>query len=68
MAVIAVVISTDHEDHEDAVRSVSAHLGRVGYDVLNYKIHKTIHSLTAHAVIEACEPEVNPRGRASNRA
>lgn len=63
MALVVALIETDHEDHEDALRSVSAQLKRVGYDVLNYSVDERagleIHSFKA--MLEACEPEVNPR-------
>lgn len=66
MAVVVVMIGTAHDDYEDAVRSVSGNLKRAGYDVLDYQVDDKqgleIHSL--EAIIEACEPEVNPRGRA----
>lgn len=63
MALVVVMIDTDHADHEDAVRSISGNLKRAGYDVLDYQVDENegleIHSLKA--IIEACEPEVNPR-------
>jgi hypothetical protein len=63
-----VVISTDHDDHEAAVKSVSGQLKRTGYDVLNFLMEDEANPVVVkcHAQIEACEPEVNPRGSSSN--
>jgi len=66
VAVVVVVVGTDHEDTEEAVRSVSGAMKRAGYDLLDYSISET-PSLVApdsRAVIEVCEPEVNPRAKA----
>lgn len=65
MAVVVVVVGTDHDDHEDALRAVSNGMKRAGYDVLGYRIedHPVLTSPDVRAILEVCEPEVNPNGR-----
>lgn len=60
MAWIAVVITTDHDDADEAIRSVCNGLKRSGYDVLDYQIGDNHHTLNVNGIVEACEPEVNP--------
>lgn len=70
MAVVVAVIGTAHLDHEDAVRSVSGRLKAAGYDVLDYRVSETnepsLQSPLTCGLLEACEPEVNPRGCGGN--
>lgn len=74
MSRIAVFITTDHKDHDEAVKSVSNAMKRAGYDFKDYDMHgftvfsqhpenKTLQIFgTAHALVEVVEPEVSDRG------
>ena len=62
MALVVVMIETDHTDVDDAVRSVKNSMERAGYDFescnVSYKRNLSLHGL--EAIVNVCEPEVNP--------
>jgi hypothetical protein len=70
---ILVLIETDHEDRDEAIRSVGNALKRAGYDHKDYEAKSFGYYPTdqeifgnvrsADALVEVCEPEVN-RGAA----
>lgn len=62
MASVIVVVDTEHLDHEEALRSVSAGMKRAGYNVTDYHVSETATEKCwkTQAVLAACEPEVDP--------
>ena len=71
MSKILVLITTDHEDHDQAVKSVSNAMKRAGYDFKDYSTHshhvgQMFHHgleplVKADALVEVTEPEVSDR-------
>lgn len=69
MSRIVVLITTDHEDHDEAIRSVSGAMKRVGYDFTDYEVGMTadrqseVSRMFADGFVQVCEPEVNRAAR-----
>lgn len=73
MSKILVLITTDHEDRDEAIRSVSGAMKRAGYNFKDYDAHgftlltqypeKNELQLfgSAEALVQICEPEADDR-------
>lgn len=66
MAVVVVVVGTDHEDKDEAVRSVRNSMERAGYNFVDYVMEPGGGAVqwvvaSSAAMIEVVEPEADKR-------
>jgi hypothetical protein len=64
MAMVVVVVQTDHSELDDAVRSVANSMKRAGYDLDGFTVAPQAHLnlFEIRAVINVSEPELRDRG------
>ena len=66
MSKILVLITTDHEDHDEAIKSVSGAMKRAGYNVRDYNAVDRLEffigeneAIECDGLVEVVEPEVD---------
>lgn len=69
MSKILVLITTDHEDHDEAIKSVSGAMKRAGYNFRDYETGSFqvegwygLLVRDANGFVQVVEPEVDDRG------